>query len=191
MRVEANLEKEMIFNTLAHQLQSEREKARELVANTDYILWLENFTKFHPKFTDDLNEHYPDELSAEDSQNISNMYLFFQGIDEYANKNFISSKIEDIYFPNEYYVIAYNNIFYQIGLVSGQGTFAYCDRIKSSSHFINFNDIISNKPAENLELINQKLNELCKLVQSLHSLSVPSEIIIKTVEKAFDTSDNK
>ena len=189
LNVEADMEKEIIVTSLVQELSTEQEKAKELVSNTAYILWLENFTKVYPKFTDDLHEHYPDELTADDCQKISDLYLFFKGIDDYASKNLISSQTEELSFPNEYYVIVYNNIYYQIGIVSGQGTFAYCDRIKNpSTQVLDFNDVINNKQAKNFAVISKKIENLTQIVESLNYLNVPTDVIINTVEKALDKS---
>lgn len=190
MNNETNMEKSKIVNTLVEKLHAEREKAKQLVSDNTYILWLENFTNIYPKFTDDLHEHYPDKLSSVDCQNISDLYLFFQGIDNYASQNFIASETEEIGFENEYYLIVYNDICYQIGTVSGQGTFAYCDRIKTTSEkVINFNDVIANKQQKNKKIITEKLKLLSDIVQELNHLNVPLYVIFSSIEQTLDNSD--
>lgn len=138
--------KKTIVSCVQSQLPSTRKKAKKLVENDSYILWLEHFTKTHPHFTNALNQCSTSELSLTDCQNISNLYCFFFEIEYYANTHSISSQIEELSFPNEYYVIVYNNIYYQIGLINLHGTFAYCERIeKIPTKVIDFNDIITYK----------------------------------------------
>jgi len=114
---------------LVDELLQKQNKIKELVSNKNYILWLEEFTKSYPKFCDDDWLYKSDELSDRDTQMISYLGYFYECINQYAEKNYLSAYSDNIPFYNCFYHIKFNAILYKIGIVSGQGTYYYCQRI--------------------------------------------------------------
>lgn len=158
--------KEEIMNECIAALIRREELAKALISNTEYILWLENFTVVNPSFEEDSWLYYPEKISKEDSERVNELCCFFNGITKYADQNFIPVHYSDF---DTYVFVKFNNIGYKIGIISGQGSFAYCERvdISADNSFINFNDVINNKKQENVDYIREKLNSISSIIEEL------------------------
>ena len=122
-----------------------RRKKEKLLANTDYINWLINFTiKNNGSFADDTWLYNPEELKKNDSEKINDLQLFYEGINDYAK----SINIDPLptKFGNEY-KIKFNDTGLKIGIDMGQGAYFYCQKINidNENEFINFLDINKNR----------------------------------------------
>lgn len=172
-------------NEVVAALVHSQEMAKRLVSNNEYILWLENFTIANPTFGDDTWIYYPDKLSKEDSERVDELCSFFNGIMEYADRNFMPV-CHDSY--DTYAFIKFNNIGYKIGIMSGQGSFAYCERVEISSDnvFIDFNDIMTNKKQENVDYISKKLDSMSGIIEELLKLGVPAKTISAKVQTTLN-----
>lgn len=133
-----------LINEVVESWMRSRELVKTLISDPEYILWLENFTISNPAFEDDTWLYQSDEISKEDSERVDELNLFFEGIMECANHNFIPLCYDEY---GTYVFIKFNNIGYKIGQMVGQGSITYCERvdISSDSIFIDFNDIMNNK----------------------------------------------
>lgn len=159
--------------------------------DTNYIIWLEEFTKKHPNFSNDTWLYCPEKISKEDYNMVVKLPYFFGLIQKYAEKNFIKAGSEDSGFYEMFYQIKFNNVGYKIGLICGQGAFNYCCRYDNAyEKFIDFNDIINSKKQDNVDVINEKLEQLSKLVNELIELEVPESTIIGKVEKCIFSNNN-
>jgi len=176
---------EELINEVVADLILSQELPETLVSNTEYILWLENFTITNPSFGDDNWLYYPEKISKEDSKRVSELCSFFKGITQYADRNFIPFCHNDY---DTYTFIKFNNIGYKIGIISGQGSFAYCERVDISSNnvFIDFNDIINNKKQENVDYICEKLDSMSSIIEELLKIGVPAEVISTKVQNTLN-----
>lgn len=160
---------------------------KELISNTEYILWLENFTIANPCWSDDNWLYCPEEISKEDYKKVGEFHCFFNGIMDYAERNFIPPHYDEF---GTYNFIKFNNIGYKIGVMIGQGSLTYCERIDISHDddnvFIDFNDIVNNKKQENVDYINSKFDSMCKIIEELINMGVPSETISTRVKNVLD-----
>ena len=115
----------------------EREKRKEKILSSDeYILWLIEFTKDYPNFTDEDWLYKPNEISKENKNKVYDLSIFYRIIEDYASRNFILP--EQTSFGNIYY-IKYNNVGFGIEIADGQGTLFACQRINESyENFIDY-----------------------------------------------------
>ena len=160
-----------------------KKKVEEIKSNPNYILWLQEFTIKYPVFTDDSLEDLK-KLSTIDKENVSSLGFLFDCIYDYAENNYVYA-FKDSDFTR-YFNIEYNNIGYKIGLMSGQGIFHFCERLKKIDNtFIDFNDILLNKKQEKTKFIKEKLNELSNYIMNLNEQDIPLKAIKETVNNCF------
>lgn len=181
--------KDSTLDSILNRYLRDRERANELVSNSEYILWLEKFTVEHPIFSSDQWLYAPEELSKEDFANVELLSLFLEGIDNYAGRNFLTLIPSDLGDDWGHHVfIKFNNVGYDIGVEHGQGSYNYCERIDISSdkHFIDFNDIMSNKKQDHVDSITAKLNDLSNLLDDMLASGVPETKISSIVESAIE-----
>lgn len=128
------------------KLEERRKEVEKITSNNNYITWLENFTNKYTRFSDVDWTYCPTRLSKGDSENVEKLKLFYEAIEKYAEQNSISSESEDFILGNEYYLIGFNSIVYRIGIICGQGTVTYCERVNDiSENIIDFNSITQRK----------------------------------------------
>jgi hypothetical protein len=154
---------------------------KDILSNTKYIDWLENFTKEHKEFTDDEWTYCPEKLSISDLEKVNKLHLLYDGIDEYASKNYLYPTVVDF---GAVHKIKLNNTGFEIGVFTGQGSLFFCRRIKISKNnkqnFIDFNDIINNKKQDGVDEIDKKLNKLSNLIEDLDKSGIPHDAIKNT-----------
>ena len=163
--------------------EKNREKRiKELITEGEYILWLEKFTIKYTRFSDNDWLYCPEEILEADRARVEELTLFYQGIDEYANKNFIFPSSCDF---GNYYCIKFGNIGYEIGIMVGQGTLFFCNRVSvENKEFIDFTDIKNDKEQPKTKLINNKLEELSLLINNLAE-DISLEAIEENVRNVF------
>ena len=129
-------------------------KLKSIFSSYDYMNWLNSFTANTKGFSDEDFLYFPEKISKEDLDKVNNLGLFFEGIEKYADKNYI---YPSTYEYQSYYGIKdnVNEAYYKIGVIEGQGGSFFCDRVEPTSEldFIDFNDIMNNKVGENVEEI--------------------------------------
>lgn len=125
------------------KVNSKKIKIQEMLSNTDYINWLDRFTIEHSNFSDDDWLYFPDEISMEDAEQVDNLNLLYDGIERYASNNCIYPTKCDF---GNIYKIKFGNTGFEIGILVGQGTLFFCNRVQveNQNDFIDFNDIIKN-----------------------------------------------
>lgn len=173
-----------VFNDVVSNFVKRRERAKSIVADSEYMLWLEKFTGDHPSFSDDNWLYNPEGISAEDLAKVEELSLFLEGIEEYFSANFYPTyKDED----GNHVLIKFNNVGYNIGIIHGQGSFAYCERatILPEALFIDFNDVMNNKKRENFDFITGKFAELTHLIEYMLFNNIPAEHISSAVKKTI------
>ena len=158
---------------------------KELRTSKTYMDWLNEFTKVYTSFTDEDWLYTPNLISNEDLNNIKKLPLLFEIIERFANKNYIFP--DNCYSTSENcYKIKLNDVGYEIGIMHGQGSFVFCNRINqiNSSDFIDFYDIMSDKSIYDISFIESKLEGLSNLIISLHEEGIPLKAIIDTTANA-------
>jgi len=108
----------------------------------------------------------------------------YKGIERYASENYIYPTNCDF---GNFYKIKLDNIGYEIGMLAGQGTLFFCNRvqIENEQHFIDFNDIVNNKKNNNASFIKNSLNELSNMVVTLYENGIPLEAIVNTLDNTL------
>ncbi|MBQ8891627.1 MAG: hypothetical protein IJ068_02050 [Bacilli bacterium] len=171
------------------RLEARKNKIHEIVSNDVYIKWLERFTNKYDKFQDDEFFYDKKHLSDEDLDNVNNLSLFFDAINHYASLNYIYPKKEFDF--THYYQIKYNGIGYEIGVITGQGTVSFCERTYNiTDEFIDFNDIMINKPQEKTEYFNKRLIELSSIIGYYYEQGIPMHAIEQTINNTLSDIKN-
>lgn len=187
-KCETEEEKEYMEKFWKEIEERERQK-KELVEKTDYIKWLENFTKEHPSFSDDTWLYRQDEISKEDYANVCKISRFFSAIERYADKNYISGIP---YCRGQYYSIEYNGKVYEIGTIIGQGAVSFCNTedVDKEATVIKFEELANPSGATRVRtaLIENQLKRINDLFNNLvnnKNLNIPIEAIIARSEKVL------
>lgn len=173
------------INDVIEGLIKSQERAKSIVADNVYMLWLEKFASIHPIFSDDTWLYEPNAISKEDSENVAELCSFFNGLSEYAEKNFLPIYSEDF---TTYVYIKFNDIGYEIGLISGQGTYAYCQRIDISPDkvFIDFNDIVADRKQPHVDGVDETLNTISNLIEQLLNSGVPAAAVYTRINDTIN-----
>lgn len=162
-------------------------KLKSLFSSYDYMNWLNSFTANTKGFSDEDYLYFPEKISKEDLDKVNTLGLFFEGIREYADKNYI---YPTIYEYQSFYGIKdnANDAYYKIGVIEGQGGSFFCERIEYTSEqpFIDFNDIMDDKVRDNVKEIEADLDNMSNLVISLYNKGIPLEAIKETLDKTIN-----
>ena len=162
-------------------------KLKRLFSSYDYMNWLNSFTADTKGFTGEDYLYFPEKISKEDLDKVNNLGLFFEGIEKYADKNYI---YPTIYEYQSFYGIKdnANDAYYKIGVIEGQGGSFFCERIEYTSEqpFIDFNDIMDDKVRDNVKKIEADLDNMSNLVISLYNKGIPLEAIKETLDKTIN-----
>jgi len=155
-----------------------KKKIMSLVSNTNYIEWLVNFTKDKEDFSDNDWVYSMEKLDNTNQEMLDDLPLFFEGIYQYAKNNYIYSLSRPF---GECYRIKINNIGFEVGYLSGQGTKFYCRKISlnESENAIDFMDIVNNKKQSNVEYINNSLEYISNILTELYSNGAPIEAMVE------------
>lgn len=156
----------------------------------EYIKWLINFTNTYSSFSDDEWLYYESKLSKENIEKVNSLHLLYNIVDRYATDNYI--------YPNNcefgnYYKINSGNVGFEIGVIAGQGVSFFCNRVEleNKKDFIDFNDILNNKESINKIEINEGLEQLSYMIDSLYKKGVPFPIIFNTVSDTVNELSNQ
>lgn len=165
-------------------------KIQEMLSNTDYIKWLDKFTIKHSSFSDSDWLSSSEKISKEDLEKVNDLPLMYDGIEKYASENYIYPTYCDF---GNFYKIKLENTGYEIGILIGQGTLFFCNRvqIENQKDFIDFNDISNNKINNDAAAIKNKLDELSNLAISLYKNGISLETIMLTLNNALNEIDSK
>ena len=161
-------------------------KLKSIFSSYDYMNWLNRFTADTKGFSDEDFLYFPEKISKDDLDKVNNLGLFFEGIEKYADKNYI---YPTMYEYQSFYGVKdnVNEVYYKIGVIEGQGGSFFCERIEYTSEqpFIDFNDIMNDKVRDNVKEIGTDLDNMSNLVLSLYNKGVPLEAIKETLDKTI------
>jgi len=162
-----------------------KNKSKEMLSNPNYMNWLDNFTLKRQGFSDDDWLYNSDGLTVNDKENVNNLYLIYNGIDEYARRNYVYPFPCDF---GNFYKIKFNDIGFEIGVQRGQGVRFFCNRvlIENVEEFIDFNDISCDKKYDNVDKISNQLNELSNYVVFLHESGVPFQAMVNALDETLE-----
>lgn len=182
--------KEIIEQLVKNYIDEERmeeAKIKIIMSNPEYIKWISDFTKDKEGFSDEDLYFF----KGSEKENIEKLGLFYKGIDTYAKENHIYPELNEY---GSYYKVKYNNVGYQVGSFEGQGTTVYYltkSTLKNNEDFIDFNDILSNKKQDNVDLINFTLKTLSSDIKKAYKIGVPLEAIEETFNNTIGHLKNK
>lgn len=153
----------------------------------NYIIWLQEYTIKNYCFTTTtyLYKYKEKDLSKKEITNIGRLCQLFEIIDKYSQENYIYPQINE---SGTYYRIKYNNIGYHIGHFSEEDpTIHFCIRVRldPQKEYIDFNNIIENKPLPRSVQLKQELQHLSNLIHTLSDHNIPLEAISDTVDEAI------
>ena len=161
-------------------------KLKSIFSSYDYMNWLNSFTANNKGFSDEDFLYFPEKISKEDLDKVNNLGLFFEGIEKYADKNYI---YPTMYEYQSYYGVKdnVNDAYYKIGVIEGQGGSFFCERVEDTSEldFIDFNDIMNDKIRDNVKKIETDLDNMSNLISFIHEKGVPLEAIKETFDKTI------
>lgn len=148
----------------------------------NYILWLEKFTENNPKFYCDDGLCLP-EITKDNSKKTNELSSFYYFIDKYAKQNYIKQYDDNL---KRYYIIEYNNIFYEIGKCIFQETVIFCNRLKirNNNFVINLNRLLSNDNQAEYE--NNDIKQLKFILEKLYLAGVSNETIKNIADSEYN-----
>lgn len=179
--------KAKISKWVAEYIEKENVKSENIkviMSNTNYLEWLCKFTQDKEGFSNDDWLYFPELIKDSDKENVEKLCLFYEGIDKYARQNHIyPTQCE---FGN-FYKIRLNEIGFEIGILIGQGTVFFCNKVsvEKEEEFIDFNDIMTGKKQEQLDQINANLVSLSNMIVTAYESGVPIEAITYTLENTI------
>ncbi len=162
-----------------------RESIKNIMRSSkEYVNWLKKFTEENPSFSDDYYEIVSGDYSDTDKINMKNLSLLFEVIDEYAKKNYMSTRKNEY---SESYNFRSDDISYNIGFFRGQGSSFFCQRIDDieTKDFIDFDDIIKGSYTNDFEKNKNKVEKMKNNVMELYQSGVPLEIIKSEFENTI------
>ena len=123
------------------ELKARDKKREKMMSNDEYIKWLIDFTKKKYSFTDDDWSHSPGVLKNPDKENVEDLSILFEGIERYAEKNYLYPKNYEFGYS---YQVMYNDTGLEVGICAGQGSFCFCRRLPlvNKRKFIDLYEII-------------------------------------------------
>lgn len=185
INLEVDKEKvDRFINDYIESLKINESKRKEMFSNYNYLKWLESFTIEHPSFSDDDWLYFPEQISETDNENVKNLHLLYEGIEFYAKKNYIYPTKCDFGYYEDYYNLKLDNVSYELGRSIGQGTLFFCRRkpLNIDLEYIDFNDIISDKKKDGIDVITKQLKDLSSQVLKLYKNGVPLDALIETLD---------
>ena len=172
--------KDKVLNKIKECINERNEQIDNLMSNTDYIEWLNKFTKDKKGFSSDHWAYFPNEISSYDRKNVEELGLFYEGIDKYAEQNHLYPTPTEF---GNFYKIRLNKHGYIIGVLVGQGTAFYCKRVpvKNKKEFIDFNDIMLNKKQDNVEKYDYTLDVITRSIINAYGNGASMDLIINAL----------
>ena len=156
------------------RLTKNREETKKIMSDTTYIEWLIQFTQDKERFYDDTWAYSPEKISESDKENVEKLGLFYGGITDYLNKNYINpTPCDDGY----YYKVKLNDFRFEIGYMAGQGVSFFFRKasLEDDKEFIDFNDIMTGKEQDDARL---------KSLEDLITICYETGINITAIEEA-------
>ena len=183
------------IDRLLEEYMEMQEKIEELISDSQYIEWLDYFTKEHISIDDESWISRYRSLDDNNRNQVENLYFFYIGIRQYAKFNNIKSSSLRSYY------IRFNDFYFNIGRSHGEFAMeTYVSRHKPykpglfedndlsekyKQQFIDFNEIINNFGQYKSDLVSKQLCILSSLAKAIHKNGVPVESIIGTVNSTL------
>lgn len=165
-------------------------KIKDMMSNTAYIEWLNEFTQDKDGFSDDDWLYFPEKISEFDRKNVEKLCLFYEGIDNYSQQNHIYPTPCEF---GNFYRVKLNGFGFEIGILVGQGTIFFFNKVslKGDKEFIDFNDIMIEKKQDNVDQINATLDSLSSMILTSYESGVPIEAIVSTLDNTIEDITSK
>lgn len=166
------------------------EEIKSMMSNTDYVEWLKEFSKDKNQFCSDDWLYYKDEIGEIDRDNVGKLCLFYRGIANYSNQNYIypiPSKF------GNYYRVKLDDFGFEIGMLIGQGTIFSFNKVSidDDKEFIDFKDIMTNKKQDNVDQINETLDSISNMVITAYESGVPIDVIVSKFYNTINEIEKK
>ena len=183
------------IDRLLEEYMEMQAKIEELISDSQYIEWLDYFTKEHISIDDEswISRHRS--LDDNNRNQVENLYFFYIGIRQYAKFNNIKSSSLRSYY------IKFNDFYFNIGRSHGEFAMeTYVSRHKPykpglfedndlsekyKQQFIDFNEIINNFGQYKSDQVSKQLCILSSLAKAIHKNGVSIETIVGTVDTEF------
>lgn len=129
---------------ISNSFEERQQRKKEMFSGYEYINWLENAIGLYKKLVS--SNHHLILSTDKDYENLSSLHLFFEGIEDYARKNFISPSKEKEAYYNCFYLVEYNRCVYKISMRCQYEVVFSVEMAEStlSNEIINFNDVVKN-----------------------------------------------
>lgn len=171
--------------------QKEKEKKiKDMMSNTSYIEWLNEFTQDKDGFSDDDWLYFPEKISDSDRENVLKLCLFYEGIDNYSQQNHIYPVPCEF---GNFYRVKLNDFGFEIGILVGQGTIFFFNKVSIADDkvFIDFNDIMIGRKQDNVDQINATLDSLSSMVLTAYESGVPIEAMVSRLDNTIQNITSK
>ena len=167
---------------------TEENKIKEKTINSEYMIWLENFTEKINSFSDDgwhyfsdkYPEQYKDKILTEDKEKINNLKNFYEFINTYFKSNYVYPICNG---KRKYFCIKFNDNGYEIGCV--ETNIFFCKRVAINDKFIDFIDIMEDKKQATTFIKKKQLKDLSSLIEKLLKNNIPLEAIYDVTEETI------
>ena len=172
------------------RLTKKREETEKIMSNTTYIEWLIQFTQDKESFYDDDWSYFPEKISESDKENVEKLRLFYDGINKYAENNYI---YPTSYNCGEFHKVKLNDFHFEIGYMAGQGVLFFFRKapLEDDKEFIDFNDIITGKEQDYVKQYRARLKSLPDLIMTEYETGIPIKAIKKEVYGAVEKIESQ
>lgn len=166
------------------KMEQREERIKNLVANTDYIAWLSDFTLINGDFFVNDWEYSKTKLPKQEMENVKKLGDFYSAISEYADRNYIYPEDTKV---SKYYRVKYHCSMLHVGYIGNKEPEFFCARqeLDDESKYIDIEDIIDNKKQAHVPIIEKSLNQLDKRIIKLHEDGIPGEAIELSLKKTL------
>lgn len=167
------------YNSVCEYERVKREKIEDLLTDADFFAWLDLFTQEYEGFDDGRWKHHHNEISEEDRTNIERLNFLYEAIRLWTEKNKIYPNLREY---AEFYEVRIGNTGYEIGIDTSNGLSYFCNRVEEMPRFIDFDDILADKRAENVRQRIDALMHLESAILKLRNLDISKHIVHTKVE---------
>lgn len=172
------------------QEEFKREQIKEIMKDYSYFDKLTCYLNPGESFFDDDYKH-KNGLDKSTVDMMIKLFLFYEGIAQYADKNFYYPYPEEF---GNHYVIKHNGSAFKVGILAGQGVTYYCERISAydkNIRYINLSDIIKNRPRADKDEIAQSFKTIQENINQLFDKGIPTFAVVSAVQRIVDNATYK
>ena len=143
------------------------------VKTNAFMTWLTDFLFKYDSASDSLLSIEPS-LSDDDYENISHLSNLYSVVSNYAEKNYFYPQVDK---STTSYDIKYRNMFFTIGLNSGQGSYCFVSRIEKSDRYIDYDYIVQDIELPDKKYIECELDLFTTRLRDLLDKKIPVEAL--------------